>query len=205
MSGITAPGNFTFSRAVREWCFVQLPLIELAALRTALKARGLSDFGLFARDPWETLDREGVVVPVAYARHGFWQHELLACLEDGDLRVREESGHVPWGELRTEADEIHGDNANVQVLYHHWQILAVAELQDWLTPRAPWGTLGDGLEAFSRCEHGSPPLPKLRHELTCMHTPQTPAPANWYWSAYKTCCGHWNVATQGAVDGVVAL
>jgi hypothetical protein len=66
--------------------------MELGALRTALKERGLSDFGLFARDPWETLDREGIVVPVAYARHGFWDHNLFECLDDGGFRVREESG-----------------------------------------------------------------------------------------------------------------
>src|SRR4051794_10283931 len=71
-----------------------------AASRTALKERGLSDLGLFARDPWETLDREGILVPVAYARHGFWN--VLDCLADGDLRVREESGYVPWDELRAE-------------------------------------------------------------------------------------------------------
>jgi hypothetical protein len=34
------------------------------------------------------------------------------------------------------------------VLYHHWQILSVAELQDWLRPTVPWGNLGNGLEAF---------------------------------------------------------
>src|SRR4051794_29886184 len=122
---MTAPGNFTFSRAVREWCFVQLPLIELGALRTKLKERGLSDFGLFARDPWETLDREGLVVPVGYARHGFWNNNVVECLDDEDFRVREESGFIAWDELRTEAEEVHGDDANLQVLYHHWQILAV--------------------------------------------------------------------------------
>jgi hypothetical protein len=145
---ITAPGNFTFSRAVREWCFVQLPLIELGAFRTALKERGLSDFGLFARDPWETLDREGIVVPVAYARHGFWKHNLAECLADGDFRVREEGGYIAWDELRGEAEEIHGDTANLHVLYHHWQILAVAEFQKSLIPGVPWGNLGDGLEVF---------------------------------------------------------
>ena len=145
---IAPPGNFTFSRAVREWCFVQLPLLELGALRKALKGRGLSDLGLFERDAWETLDREGLVVPVAYARHGFWDHNLFECLEDGDVRVREESGYVAWKTLRSEAQEAHGDDANLQVLYHHWQILAVAELQDWLAPGVPWGNLGDGLEAF---------------------------------------------------------
>lgn len=87
-------------------------------------------------------------MPVAYARHGFWDHNLLECVDDGDLRVREETGHIPWDELRAEAEEVHGDDANLQVLYHHWQILAAAEVQDWLTPGVPWSNLGDGLEAF---------------------------------------------------------
>jgi hypothetical protein len=87
-------------------------------------------------------------VPVAYARHGFWDHHLVECLEDGDLRVREGTGYIPWDELRADATAVHGDGANLQVLYHHWQILAVAELQDWLTPAVPWGNLGDGLETF---------------------------------------------------------
>jgi hypothetical protein len=165
---ITVPGNFSFSRAVREWCFVQLPLIELGTFRTALKERGLSDLGLFARDPWETLDREEIIVPVAYARHGFWNHNLLECLEDGDFRIRDESGFIAWGDLRAEAEAVHGDVANIQLLYHHWQILAVAELQKSLTPGVPWGNLGDGLEVFyemrarAASELHTPPRDQLR-------------------------------------------
>lgn len=86
-------GNFTFSRAVREWCFVQLPLFELRKLHEEAKARGLSDLGLFSRDPWETLDRDEIFVPVAYALHGFWQQDQPGCLDDGDLTIRDESGY----------------------------------------------------------------------------------------------------------------
>lgn len=146
--GIAAPGDFTFSRAVREWSFVQLPLIELGALRTELKLRGLSDLGPFAAGPWETLDCEDILVPVGYARHGFWHHNLLECLDDGDFRIREESGYVAWDDMRAEAGQVHGDDADLQILYHHWQILAVSELQDWFTPGVPWGNLGDGLDVF---------------------------------------------------------
>lgn len=148
MTSIAAPGDFTFSRAVREWSFVQLPLIELRAFRDAAKERGLSDLGLFERDAWETLDREGILTPVAYARHGFWEDQLEACLEDGDLKVRDDVGHIAWAQLNADAEETHGDDANLQVLYHHWQLPAVAELQQWLAPAVPWGNLGHGLESF---------------------------------------------------------
>lgn len=89
-----------------------------------------------------------MIVPVGYARHGFWANNMVECLEDGDVQVREESGYVPWADLRAEAERLHGENANLQVLYHHWQILAAAELQEWLTPGVPWGNLGDGLDTF---------------------------------------------------------
>jgi hypothetical protein len=53
------PGRFDFSRAVREWCFVQLPLVELATIRKDATARGLDDFGhMFAPGAWEALDRK---------------------------------------------------------------------------------------------------------------------------------------------------
>lgn len=157
---------------MREWCFVQLPLVELRRLRDAAKERGLSDLGLFERDAWETLDREGLLVPVAYARHGFWEHQLEACLEDGDFKVRENVGHIPWEELRADAEAGHGDDANVQVLYHHWQLLALAELQQWLAPAVPWGNLGDGLESFYavRAQMAAAPDVLPREQLLRMAT-----------------------------------
>jgi hypothetical protein len=41
---MAAPGNFNLARAVREWCFVQLPLFDLGKLRNEAKRRGLDDF-----------------------------------------------------------------------------------------------------------------------------------------------------------------
>jgi hypothetical protein len=154
------PGRFNFSRAVHEWSFVQLPLIELGAIRKDVTSRGLEDFGhMFASGAWETLDREGLVEPVAYARHGLWHHNQPECLEDGDLAIREEVGHRPWAELREEAESVHGDKANLQVLYHHWQLLWLGQLERQLTPAVPWGNLSDGLDTFleMRAQLASPP------------------------------------------------
>lgn len=141
-------GDFNFSRALRSWCFVQLPLLDVGKFRKEAKSRSLSDLGLFDTDPWETLDREEIFVPVAYARHGMWQHDQLGCLEDGDLMVREEVGHRPWAELREEAEAIHGQEAAPQFLYHHWQLFWLAELQNLLQPHVAWGQLGEGLDPF---------------------------------------------------------
>ncbi len=125
-----------------------LPLVELGKLRDAAKLRGLDDLGLFSRDPWETLDREGILVPVAYARHPGWVYDQPGCLDDGDLKIREEAGYLPWEAQSKEAEEMYGERAGLQVLYHHWQLLWLAELQRLLTPGVPWGNLGDGLEVF---------------------------------------------------------
>ena len=141
------PADFSFSRAVREWCFVQLPLLDVARFRKEAKSRGLSDLGLFDRDAWETLDREELLAPVAYARHGMWQHDMVGCLADGDLAVREEVGYRPWAQLCEEAEAI-GQDAAPQVLYHHWQLFWLAELQDCLTPAVAWSQLGEGLDDF---------------------------------------------------------
>jgi hypothetical protein len=142
------PGRFTFSRAVREWCFVQLPLIELSNFRDQAKDRGLDNLGLMSREPWETLDREGLLVPVAYARHASWKQDQIGCLDDGDLKVREEVGYLSWEEQAEEAEGLHGEQAGLQVLYCHWQLLWLAELQRHLSPVVPWGNLGDGLDTF---------------------------------------------------------
>jgi hypothetical protein len=164
---MTPPGNFTFSRAVREWCFVQLPLIELAAFRDQAKPRGLDNLGLMSRNPWETLDREGLLVPVAYARHATWQYDQIGCLEDGDLKVREEVGYLPWEEQAKQAHELHGDQTNLQILYHHWQFLWLGQLQRLLSSAVPWGNLGDGLDVFfqmrSRC--AATPEPRVIESL----------------------------------------
>lgn len=51
------PGTFSSSRAVRESAFIQLRLVDLANFRKAATDRGLSGFGPFDQDLWETLDR----------------------------------------------------------------------------------------------------------------------------------------------------
>ena len=163
------PGRFSFARAVREWCFVQLPLVELGAIRKVVAtARGLEDFGhTFAPGAWKTLDREGLLEPVAYARHGMWHYNQPECLEDGDLTIREEVGHRPWGELREDAESVHGEQANVQILYHHWQLLWLRELQRELTPGVPWGNLSDGLDTSSISVRGSPRPLMLPSWISC--------------------------------------
>ena len=98
--------TFDFSRAVRDWCFVQLPLLDIGRLRNEAKTRGIEDLGLLAREPWEALDREDIFVPVAYARHGMWSYDQLGSLADGDIAVREEVGYRPWADLQEEAEEI---------------------------------------------------------------------------------------------------
>jgi hypothetical protein len=91
---MAAPGNYSFARAVREHAFVQVPLLHLSEFRTAAKARGLETLGVLDNDPWETLDRERLMMPVAYALHGFaWRDELHRHLADGALLIREEVGH----------------------------------------------------------------------------------------------------------------
>ncbi len=146
---------------------MQLPLFDLGNLRDEAKRRGLDNLGLFACDPWETLDREEIFVPVAYARHGMWNHNQLECLEDGDLVIREEIGYRPWAELREEAEERYGDRGDPQVLYHHWQLLWLGELQKRMTPAVAWGNLGDSLETFYevRAKMASVPDPTPRDAL----------------------------------------
>ena len=139
---------FSLSRAVREWCFVQLGLIELGGFRRALKERGLSGLDHFEASPWETLDREGLIVPVAYALTPLWEHDLQAALAERSLRLREETGFTEWDALRAEVSPRWGEPGELRVLYHHWQILAVAELQAELRPGVPWGQLAHGLDAF---------------------------------------------------------
>jgi hypothetical protein len=132
--------------------------MALGDLQRQAKARGLSDLGLFSRDPWETLDREEVLVPVAYALHGLTHHDQPGYLAAGDLLIREETGYRSWEELADEASERH--ETELHVLYHHWQLLWLGELQDALTPAVPWGNLGDGLERFYGCARSSRQPPR---------------------------------------------
>jgi hypothetical protein len=144
---VNAPGAFNFARAVREHSFLQLPLLDLGHFRDAAKARGLPSLSLFEQAPWETLDREEFLSPVAYALHGFaWSHELEHHLDTGALLVRDDVGHQPWEELRKQASERF--DADLWVLYHHWQLIWLADLLDYLQPSVLWGNLAYGLENF---------------------------------------------------------
>ena len=145
-------GAFNYSRAVREWAFVQAPLRSLPDFRKAATARGLmADGSPYDTSAWETLDREGLLPPVAYALHGFWSHDQREHLARGDLIIREERGYVAWDELRAEADR-RGDALNptgLYVLYGHWQLLSLATIVDHLTAFTPLAALGGGLDAFA--------------------------------------------------------
>ena len=143
---MSAPGNYSLSRAVREHAFVQLPLLHLNRFREAARERHLETLG-HDNDPWETLDREGMLPPVAYALHGFaWRHELHHHLETGALLIRDEVGHRPWTDLRAQASEQY--DADLWVLYHHWQLISYVDVLDALRPPVLWGQLGYGLENF---------------------------------------------------------
>lgn len=144
---MSALGNYNLSRAVREHAFVQVPLLDLNEFRAAAKERGLETFGVLDDKPWETLDCEGVLPPVAYALHGFaWGHELHHHLETRALLIRDEVGYRPWADLREQAREQH--DADLCVLYHHWQLISYADALDALRPGVLWGQLGYGLESF---------------------------------------------------------
>ena len=66
-NAIPAPGAFTYSRAVREWAFVQVPLVSLSDFRKAAAERDVMKVSPFDAGPCETLDREDPLPPVAYA------------------------------------------------------------------------------------------------------------------------------------------
>ena len=156
------PGGFTYSRAVRGWAFVQVPRMSLSDFRKAAGERGLMKVSPFDASPWETLDREDLLPPVAYSLHGFWHHDEPGYLDNGDLIVREERGFVPWDELRSEAQRRNG--ADLYVLYGHWQLLSLATVVDHLSSSTPLLALGRGLDEFreARIAYASAPLDRER-------------------------------------------
>jgi hypothetical protein len=126
---------------------VQEAPMQLSRFRDELKLRELYRFGLFDPKPFETLDREDLLRPVAYALHGFaWHHDLPGWLRGGALLLRDETGFVAWSELRRRARRHH--DADLYVLYHRWQLAWMSELVEMLDSRAPMGSLGHGLEWF---------------------------------------------------------
>ena len=115
----------------------------------------------------ETLDREDLLPPVAYALHGFWSHDQREHLTRGDLIIREERGYVEWDELRAEADRRGGalNPAGLYVLYGHWQLLSLATIVDHLTAFTPLAALGGGLDAFANARMACTSAPLDRERL----------------------------------------
>ena len=109
---------------------------------------------------------EDLLTPVAYALHGFWFHEQAESLAHEALLIRDEVGFIPWANLSARATQELG--SELTVLYHHWQLLWLGELQRLLVPGVPWGNLGNGLETFFeiRARIASVPEPLPRPALT---------------------------------------
>lgn len=162
---MTSARPFTIAQALREWCFVQTQMLPLRDFQSAAKQRGLDTFGYLDPAPWETLDREQLLVPVAYALHGFWMQDPAECLDSGALLPRDEVGFLPWHDLDERAK--HEFGSELTVLYHHWQLLWLGELQRGLRPGVPWGNLGGGLDTFfeMRARMAAVPQPLLRENL----------------------------------------
>lgn len=163
---MTAPGKFTYSRAVGEHCFVQHALLHLNEFRRHVGDRGLPALSMFDLAPWEVLDREDLLAPVAYALHGFaWQHEVDAHLDAGDLIVREEGGFRSWHELRELAKE--RNDADLWVLYHPWQTFRYRNVLAWLSAGTPLNHLAGGLESFyeARARYAAAPVDPPRIDL----------------------------------------
>jgi hypothetical protein len=57
--------TFNYRRAVESLCFMFAPLLNLNAFVKAAGQRELVFFSLVKRGTWETLDREGLLPPVA--------------------------------------------------------------------------------------------------------------------------------------------
>jgi hypothetical protein len=160
---VAASGDFSYARAVREWAFVQVPLLPLAEFRKAALERGLMKISPFDDRPWETLDREGMLPAVAYALHGLWHYDQLGSLENRDLLIRDEHGYTPWEELRTRARERHG--AQPTALYGHWQLLSLAAVVDELSTPTPLSSLSEGLDAFAQAKVTAASTPIDGHRL----------------------------------------
>jgi len=163
---LRARGGFTPARALRQWYMVQAPVTDLSSFRTELKQRDLDNFGLFRQGPFEVLDHEDLLRPVAYALHGFaWGYEQALWLERRALLLRDETGFIPWRELRARAKR--DFDADLWVLYHPWQLLWAGELVRGLEPSTPLGSLSDGLDWYfeARALLASAPSPTPRLAL----------------------------------------
>jgi hypothetical protein len=138
---------------------VQEAPMPLSRFRDELNRRDLDRFGLLDPDPFETLDREELLRPVGYALHGAaWHHDVRAWLAAGALLLRDETGYVPWRDLRRRARQRY--DADAYVLYHRWQLAWMSELVEMLDTRAPLRSLGYGLEWFFEARQVTATVPK---------------------------------------------
>lgn len=129
--------RFTYREAIKEGCFLQVPLFGVDALTRAVGARGLADHPIGLS--WEPLDREGLLPPVAYSRIESLASAMhLAALEEGSLILRDEGGYLEWEEN------------GLTPLYAHWQLLSAARLNEALSGRSPLVMLAGGTQQLSR-------------------------------------------------------
>jgi hypothetical protein len=136
----------------------------------------MSSFGL-SDEPWETLDREELLVPVAYALDGGWNVELTQSLENGTLLLRDEVGYSPWRELGRKAIELfepEQPSVGLVVLYHHWQLISLHHLIQAFQPNLPIAALGNGLDRFFaiRAELSAIPDSDQREQLRALASHQ---------------------------------
>jgi hypothetical protein len=138
-------GDFTYTRAIEQHCFVQAPLVALGEFAKGAETRGLMMSTAMAPAAWETLDGEGLLPPIAYAIEDAWRHRELPAMREGLLLIRDECGFQPWSDLpgRARPDA----PARMTPLYGRWQYLTLARLQASLWPRAiPMRSLQGGFE-----------------------------------------------------------
>lgn len=132
--------GFGYRQALELGCFFQVPLFGAHELRRSAAARGLLDFAHGAN--FEPLDRDGLLPPVAYARHPLGPELHLAGLSDGRLSMRDDCGYTPWCEVES-------GEQGVIPLYAHWQLLSLAELHGSLIGRSPLVMLAGGRDQLA--------------------------------------------------------
>jgi hypothetical protein len=128
--------EFTFRKAIENWCFLQVPLMDVSAFCRASEKRGLLFTVLSGPDALETLDREDLLPPVGYAREPVPSGFEVEALQADTLLLREESGFVPWARIG-------------EPRYCHWHLLTVAEISDSLTIQYPLTRVRDGVDRYS--------------------------------------------------------
>jgi hypothetical protein len=143
---VVCAGDFTYRRAVEAHCFIQTPLIALDEFRKGAERRGLMTATWSRPAAWETLDREGLLPPIAYAIDDPWRHREVPALRQGQFLIRDECGYESWETLKERAQP----EARVAFtpLYGRWQYLTLARLHVRLWPRViPMRALEGGFDS----------------------------------------------------------